>query len=83
MDTNLEEVDITLYSGDIQDTEVVSSKVEKDINEVTIQKDDNVNIENNQISNSGNTHIMIIVVSICAIVGIALGIWRGKKAITK
>ena len=32
---------------------------------------------------SGNLHVMIIVVSIFAVIGLALGIWRGIKAAGK
>ncbi len=33
--------------------------------------------------NGSNLHIMIIVVTICLIIGVALGVWRGKKSVTK
>ncbi len=32
---------------------------------------------------TSNLHVMIIVVSVCAIIGIALGIWRGIKGASK
>ena len=56
---------------------------ELDYNEQTIQDTNMFDEEHGNKSSSGNLHIMIIVIVLCAIAGVALGIWRGIKTSNK
>ena len=77
----IENVDVSgendMFSNISIDTEEI------DYNEQTIQETDlyDENVDNK--IPSGNLHIMIIVVVLCAIAGVALGIWRGIKTSNK
>ncbi len=64
---------------EILDTEINNSNVETQ--EMTVE-DGQALVEEESVP-SGNMHVMIIVISICAVIGLALGIWRGIRAASK
>ncbi len=83
MDNIIGESNNVIDSGDVLEIGSLLGEVTSNDKELSTQVIDNTNNNVPETNNGGNTHIMIIVIVICAVIGIALGIWRGKKAVTK
>ncbi len=67
------------YSNDTNSKMVTSM----DTTSQSMMQEDFVATDNGVASSNGNMHILIICVVIFAIIGVALGIWSGKKSANK
>lgn len=77
--------DLEISSGDTLATDLTTEMTEETMPQEETQAlttIDTPDVAQENVS-SGNLHIMIIVVSICAVIGLGLGIWRGIKASRK